>query len=464
MAPPRSPYNPLTHLASLRLTIVLLSLSIVLIFVGTLAQVDHGIWWVVEHYFRSLYVWVPLDVFRPVFWPGAETPWDVSFIFPGGFLLLGLLVVNLIAAHAVRYKVRAAGGTLVVGAVCLLVGAGLYALTVALPKLADMIQQDVMLMLGIWALPTALVTAGAYLLFGGRKGGIVVIHLGLILLLLGEFVTGLAADEGRMQITERGSSNVIMDVREVELAFITPAEDGRERHVVVPEHLLERSAKTGEPIEHPDLPVSVSVDGLMDNSELRTAGFAGGDLRTVDFAAQEIDTVSGTQGNRSDMPSAYITLRGGGETLGRQLVSVFEVVRPIVFEADGRPWRVVLRFKRTYLPYAIQLHDFRNDTFTGTQVARNFSSDLRVVEPGGSAREAYVKMNQPLRYDGKAFFQAGYLQHPLNRNTGTILQVAENPGSWIPYLSCVIVTVGLCGQFGASLFRYGKRTAAQGVR
>ena len=464
MATPRSPYNPLTYLASLRLTIVLLSLSIFLIFVGTLAQVDQGIWWVVEEYFRSLYVWVPLDVFRPVFWPSAKTPWDVSFIFPGGFLLLGLLVVNLIAAHAVRYKVRAQGGAWLIGWVCMLVGSGLYALTVALPALADMIQQDVILMLGIWALPTALVTAGAYMLFGGRKGGIVLVHLGLILLLLGEFVTGLAADEGRMQITERGSSNQIMDVRAVELAFITPAGDGKERHVVVPEHLLERSAKTGEPIEHPDLPVSVVVDGLMANSDLRTVGFAGGDIRAVDFSAQEIDTVSGTEAERSDMPSAYITLRGGGETLGRQLVSVFELVRPVVFEADGRPWRVVLRFKRTYLPYSIQLHDFRNDTFTGSNVARNFSSDLRVVEADGSARDAFVKMNQPLRYDGKAFFQAGFLQHPLNRNTGTILQVADNPGSWIPYLSCVIVTVGLCGQFGASLFRYGKRTAAQGVR
>ena len=99
-----------------------------------------------------------------------------------------------------------------------------------------------------------------------------------------------------------------------------------------------------------------------------------------------------------------------------------------------------------YLPYTIQLHDFRNDTFTGSRVARNFSSDLRVVPADGSPREAFIRMNQPLRYEGLTFYQSGFYQGPLNRNTGTVLQVAGNPGSWIPYLSCVIVTVGLCWQ------------------
>jgi len=91
-----------------------------------------------------------------------------------------------------------------------------------------------------------------------------------------------------------------------------------------------------------------------------------------------------------------------------------------------------------------------------------YASTLRLAaaEPGDS-RDAFIKMNQPLRYDGKAFFQSGFFQQPLNRNLGTILQVADNPGAWVPYLSCVVVTVGLCMHFVVSLLRYGRRANAK---
>ena len=90
--------------------------------------------------------------------------------------------------------------------------------------------------------------------------------------------------------------------------------------------------------------------------------------------------------------------------------------------------------------------------------ASSYSADLRLETPNaGDTREAFIKMNQPLRYDGKAFFQAGFFQTPLNRNMGTILQVADNPGAWVPYLSCVIVAVGLGMHFVVSLLRYGRR-------
>ena len=452
--------------ASLRLTVTLLALWGVLIFLGTLAQTEQGIWDVVGSYFRSMTVFVPLDVFRPLS-PIALSepiPQAYGFWFPGGFLLLGLLVLNLLAAHSVRYKVRARGSRLWQGIVWTGLSAVLLGLTVGLPPVVRIIQQDVVVMLAVWALPIGLGALGVYRLFGSRKAGIVLIHLGLTLMLLGEFVTGLAAEEGQMPITERGASRVVRDVREVELAFVTPAADGNEKHVVIAQRLLERAAKNGSPITHPELPLEVIVQGYLPNSSLRPVGYHNNGLGDLQFEARDAPRVSGTQANTIDQPSAYVQLRGGGISLPRQLVSVNELVRPVRFEAEGRRWRAELRFKRTYLPYTIQLHDFRNDTFTGSRVARNFSSDLRVVAADGAPREAFIRMNQPLRYEGLTFYQSGFYQGPLNRNTGTVLQVAGNPGSWIPYLSCVIVTVGLCWQFGASLARHTRRTSARGTR
>src|SRR5437868_10848170 len=93
----------LKPLASLRLTVVLLVLSMILIYAGTWAQIDTGIWQVQKKYFHSLFVWINFATFLPRPKPG-------EFRAPGGFPMLGgyavgvLLLLNLIAAHTVRFK------------------------------------------------------------------------------------------------------------------------------------------------------------------------------------------------------------------------------------------------------------------------------------------------------------------------------------------------------------------------
>ena len=134
----------LNALASLRLTVVLFAFAVVLVFAGTLAQVDEGIWTVVGKYFRSAYVWIPFAVFFPRSWhvPGGLP-------FPGGWLIGGLLLVNLLAAHAVRFKIS-------------------------------------------W-----------------KRSGILLIHAGLIVMMVSEFITGMFAVEGNMTIVQQESSNYL---------------------------------------------------------------------------------------------------------------------------------------------------------------------------------------------------------------------------------------------------------------
>lgn len=109
----------LAVLASLRLTVVLFALSIFLIFVGTLAQKDHDVWQVVnDSYFRVWFARVDFLAFErlvQLFFKGVA--WDLAggFYFPGGKLLGSLLLANLAAAHAMRFKVAAEGRRLNAG-------------------------------------------------------------------------------------------------------------------------------------------------------------------------------------------------------------------------------------------------------------------------------------------------------------------------------------------------------------
>ena len=98
------------------------ALAIVLIFAGTLAQVNKDIWEVMNLYFRAWIAWIPLQIFfPPVFFPKLE-PVPGGFYFPGGFLIASAMAVNLLAAHGVRFTVQARGARLAAGLAVIALG------------------------------------------------------------------------------------------------------------------------------------------------------------------------------------------------------------------------------------------------------------------------------------------------------------------------------------------------------
>jgi ABC-type transport system involved in cytochrome c biogenesis permease subunit len=107
-------------LASLRLTVGLLGLSTFLVFAGTLAQVDYDILHVLHNYFRTWIAWIELRIFFPRSWGIASS---LVFPFPGGKLLGVALATNLVAAHALRFKVAAQGARLWLGWLTIAIGA-----------------------------------------------------------------------------------------------------------------------------------------------------------------------------------------------------------------------------------------------------------------------------------------------------------------------------------------------------
>ncbi|HEY2826863.1 MAG TPA: hypothetical protein VGJ04_04625, partial [Pirellulales bacterium] len=115
----------LKPLASLKLTVTLFSLAIVLILAGTLAQARHDIWWVLHNYFRTPLAWIELKTFFPPAWFSqypALLNLPGSIPFPGGFTIGGLMAVNLLAAHGLRFKVQSRGTRLWTGVGVIIVG------------------------------------------------------------------------------------------------------------------------------------------------------------------------------------------------------------------------------------------------------------------------------------------------------------------------------------------------------
>jgi len=189
-----------------------------------------------------------------------------------------------------------------------------------------------------------------------------------------------------------------------------------------------------------------------DGPPLATAG--AGLVKTT----REVPEVSGTEPEQKhNAPGAFVTLRNKktGESLGTYLVSMR--LDSQMVEVDGQGYDLVLRPKRIYKPYTLTLLKFTHYVYPGTDKPRNFASRLLLKDPTADEnREVNISMNSPLRYRGETFFQSSFLEH----DAGTILQVVRNPGWPMPYISCLIVGVGMLIHFSLHLNGFIRRRFA----
>jgi hypothetical protein len=154
--------------------------------------------------------------------------------------------------------------------------------------------------------------------------------------------------------------------------------------------------------------------------------------------------------SRRDLTTAFVEIiPDGGKSQGRWLLSnAFKGEQSFV--AAGRPWKMSIRPRRLYHSFSIKLLDFSHDRYLGTDVPKNFSSKIRILNPDtGENREDLIYMNHPLRYGGLTFYQAGF----ENNDTTSIFQVVRNPVWTLPYVSCAMVGFGLLWVFSQHLIK-----------
>ena len=131
-------------------------------------------------------------------------------------------------------------------------------------------------------------------------------------------------------------------------------------------------------------------------------------------------------------------------------------------DVGGKTFSIYLRFRRYYPPYTIKLTKFRHDLYTGTQIPKNFSSDIHLVNPSrNEERRVKIYMNHPFRYDGQTFYQSGWIPDKRGGpDRGTVLQVVENPGWAMPYMACTLGAVGLSLHFARQLNQFLRKAPA----
>lgn len=394
----RSPLDPLldrliSFFTSLRLTVVCLALGMVLVFAGTLAQVEIGLYKAQAEFFHSFFV----------YWGPIGASWKIP-VFPGGYLIGGVLLINLIAS-----EIRRLG-------------------------------------------------------FAGQKAGLWLVHIGLILLLAGQLLTDLLSKESGMQLFEGESKNYSEDFRANELVLIDKSAPENDRVYSIPERRL--ASQTD--IRDARLPFALRVSKYWVNADLvdvgkpvprgaTASGATAGPLKDLPVVPEPPVADS----DHRNTPAAVVQVENGNTPPASFLVSTLTGARQS-FTAGGKTYEITLRPTRYYYPFALTLLKATHEKYKGTDIPKNFASRVRVQNPArGEARETVIYMNNPLRYGGLTFYQYQMSADEMTARAGlkpsSTLQVVRNPGWLTPYISCLMISAGLLIQFMSHLVGFVRR-------
>ena len=389
---------------SLKLTVVLLAFAIVLVFVGTLAQADEGLYGAQAHYFKQ---WVVI---------GAHLfGHKVPLILPGGYLLGVLLLVNLIAAHIYRFELsrKKIGIQLAhAGVIVLLVG----------QLSTDMLAREMQMHFTEGETRSYSESATDYELIFIADG----------------LVTAIPE-----KLLKPG------DALKIENLPFT---------IRVKEHWRNSNLNFRAPMLQNAPPLT--PNGVALNFDFKPAE----DVKTTDeknvpTLLLEFLTPAGSLGSwvASDWsgdPALVESVRNGYMQMGGDLAQQIagQLTAPQTIVVDGKTFTFTMRPARVRHSFTLTLLKATHTTYPGTDIPKDFRSRVRIDNPQtGEKREVEISMNHPLRYGGYTYYQyqmdAGQSAQMAGRAPTSVLSVVRNPSWLTPYVGCAMVGAGLLIQF-----------------
>ena len=403
---------------SLKLTVTLLAFAIVLVFVGTIAQADEGLYVAQSHYFRQWLV-VGAHLF------GREIP----LILPGGYLIGTLLLVNLVAAHIYRFQLttKKIGIQLAhAGVILLLVG-----------QLAtDMMAREMQMHFDEGETRNYSDSATEYELI---------------------FVCGNEVTAIPNKLLKAGN---VMKIDSLPFD-IRVKSFWKNSDVTFRAPMMQNGP-------------ALTPNGIGANFNFTPAAIAKTtDERNIPTAVLEFSTPAGSLGTwvASDWAgdeSLVESVRNSYLQMGADLAQKIagELVAPQTIEVNGKQFTFAMRPERFYQPFSLTLLKATHTVYPGTDIPKDFRSRVRIDNPQtGEKREVEISMNHPLRYGGLTFYQyqmdAGDMTAQAGRVASSVFQVVHNPGWLTPYVGCGLVAAGLVVQFMTHLVGFISKQKAR---
>ena len=294
---------------------------------------------------------------------------------------------------------------------------------------------------------------------GWATAGVLVVHLGILLLLLSGFTKTYFSTEGHLTLFEGQMSSSYQSYYRWEISIARRLADGRIQEWLVPQEDFDGATGSAPITLTADgLPFDLEVSHFMRNCQPRPKGPA------FDVAVPVVDgfflqlqplvTVA-----EQNVSGAYATVVAPDGSRRRGILWGLDS-GPWTVEAGGEDWAIELRKERYPMPFTVALDVFTKENHPRTSMPSAFSSDVTVIE-GSTSRPVKIEMNEPLRDRGLVIYQASW--GPSTAGPGdplfSTLSVVRNPADKFPLYACIVIAAGLVLHFSRKLVRYMRSEA-----
>jgi hypothetical protein len=396
---------------SLKLTVTLLAFAIVLVFVGTIAQADEGLYIAQQHYFRQWLV-VGANFF------GHKIP----LILPGGYLIGTLLLVNLVVAHIYRFQLST-------------------------KKIGIMLAHSGVILLLVGQLATDMLARETQMHFAEgetRNFSDSATEYELI------FISGNEATAIPNRLLRAGD-----ELKIDSLPFAIRVKSFWENSDL---NFRAPMLQNAPPL---------TTNGVARNFDFKKADDVKAmDQRNIPTAVLEFLAPSGPLGTWvasawAGDPATVGDVRNSFASTGADMAQKItaQLTAPQTIEMNGKQFTFNMRPAQVRFPYSLTLLKATHTVYPGTVseaepegIPKDFRSRVRIDNPQtGEKREVEISMNHPLRYGGYTYYQyqmdAGQTAQMAGRAPTSVLQVVRNPSWLTPYIGCAMVGLGLVIQF-----------------
>lgn len=381
-----------------------LVLLLLITFLGTLEQVEYGLYPSVTKYFDSMWVW-DIDIgacLRALSIESSNRHLSLGSlpILPGGYLLLVIFSVNLLLGGLIRLRKK----------------------------------------------PHTI--------------GIFISHASMLIMIVAGAVSFHLKKEGNLALLEgeTGDEFISFHQRVIEIEQTDPpgAKDQRKAQVIPMNQFtdLTPDSTTGKArsFSADELPFELTLSNYAENCKPKRAD--GVETREVIdgyyLQPQAKDTTA-----EANIDGIYATVKDkktGAESRG---ILWGAQAAPWTVKVDGKTFALDLTRERFRLPFQVQLDKFEREVHPGTEKARKFTSHITKINPDGSKEKKLISMNEPLRAQDYVMFQASFSMEQEGRPAKqSVFACVQNPSDQWPLWSCVAAGIGLLIHFCVMLWRF----------
>ena len=263
-----------------------------------------------------------------------------------------------------------------------------------------------------------------------RNAGIIITHIGALLLLLGGMFTALFSSEGYIDLAVGQSKSHVMDYHSRE--FVISTVEGEVVH-----RFAHQDLTVGDVLHIPSLPFHIRVLETCRHCDIQKREDAQDHYVGM---AQHMVLSSGELFVNDEENMAGLTFEVGGIDDRSAHVVLENVPQYPQVSLGGKTYQFVLRKEKRALPFEITLLDFKREMYPGTATAKSYQSRV-LIQDGDAQWESLISMNEPLRYKGYTFFQASFIE--TENGDISVLAAVWNVGRAFPYISGIVMCLGL---------------------